>query len=331
MRRRGGRESTRLARALDAGAATGTGDPAVDELVNLAERLSRVHVEVPLTQQFRVETRVRLLALAEQQAVAERRGGSRSPTRRSQVPLWRRQIAFAVAVVSVLLATTGLLTLASGDALPGETLYAVKRGAEQVQLGVTWDRDERGLALLHFAETRLDEVTELVHGPAALVAAVPGQPLAAGAGSRETVVRALADMDRQTAAGVSLLTASAVERSDEATLKILPTWATGQRGLLDALVAEMTEPEQDRAQASLALLDRVGNRARMLELGLPCRCLVDSPADELGPVPCTSCASVPGGRPGDSAAPSPSTTGAGPTSGSLSRSAPSPTRVSPTS
>ncbi|MDQ3463890.1 MAG: DUF5667 domain-containing protein [Actinomycetota bacterium] len=333
MRRHTGRESARLARALDATASTRTRDTAVDELVSLTEKLSRIDLDLdgrpdPV---FRAETRQRMLALAEQRAATDRGATHRAPAEpRLHLPAWGRRVAVAVAVFCAVLATAGLLTLLSRDALPGDSLYAVKRGAEQVQLSLTWDRDERGFVLLQFAETRLDEVTALVQAPVALAAGVPGTPLAAGSDSADAVVATLAEMDRQTAAGISLLTTSAVDRSDEATLEILPTWAKGQQALLGALVTEMTQSEQDRARVSLTLLEQVEQRARLLELALPCECLDNRPGDDLGPVPCESCQPVPGGRPGGSPTPTPPGPGAGPT-GSPTQPVPSPTRISPTS
>lgn len=336
MRRHGGGAAARLAHALDAPSAPRPGDPPVEQLVHLADRLSRIDLDDRPRPDFRAETRQRLLALAEQRAAApaERPARHRRFARHrrlAQPQPWGRRVAVAVAVVAVVLASAGAITLASRGALPGDTLYAVKRGAEQVQLGLTWDRDERGFALLQFAETRLDEVTVLVQEPVALAAGSPGVPQAAGADSHESVEETLADMDRQTAAGIALLTASAVDRSDEATLEILPTWAQGQQSLLGALVPAMTPSEQDRAEASLALLERVDQRATLLDLTLPCDCLDSSPSDELGPVPCESCPAGPDDQPEGAPTPSPTTPGAEPTGSTTGQPAPTPTTISPTS
>ncbi|MBA2390777.1 MAG: hypothetical protein H0V67_11045 [Geodermatophilaceae bacterium] len=338
MRWHRARESTRFARALDPEdpqQAQRTAD-SVDELVSLTRRLSRIELDDRPAPAFRAETRQRMLALAEQretpagrEPAGHRPGPRTAASRRLPAPEWGRRFAIPLAVVCVVTATLGLLTLGSRDALPGDTLYAMKRAAEHVQLGLTWDRDERGFALLHFAETRLDEVTELVQAPGALAGGAPGVSLAAGAATDEAVLTTLAEMDQQTAAGISLLTAAAVERSDKATLDILPTWAAGQQRLLGALVDQMTRTEQDRARISLALLDNVDQRARMLGLNLPCDCLEDSPTDNLGPVPCDVCQPGPGREPGGSATPSPTAPGREPSS-TVTRPVPSPTRISPT-
>jgi len=308
-----GREANSLQRALEQGSPSH--DPEQRELLDLAAELSSIELGEAPDPTFRAETRQRLLAMAEQHHAA---AAPTSTTRRPAflpVQARLRRLSVAVAVVAALVAVVGLLNVASRDALPGDNLYAVKRGSEQVQLALTFDPQERGYAMLHHAETRLDEVTVLVRDPQAAAFASPGLPLAFAASATPTtllaaggsddladgvsdeVVETLADMDRQTQAGIALLTGTAVDAADQATLDVLPVWAAGQQDLLGGLVEQMTAQEQDRAQDSLALLDRVGDRARSLGESLPCQCLDAEPTDELGPVPCVSCAEPSGTQP----------------------------------
>lgn len=51
---------------------------------------------------------------------------------------------------------------ASGDALPGQPLYAAKRSVEQVQLALTFEKVARGERLLELADVRVDEAEELL-------------------------------------------------------------------------------------------------------------------------------------------------------------------------
>ena len=308
-----GREANSLQRALEQGSPSHA--PEQRELLDLAAELSSIELGEAPDPTFRAETRQRLLAMAEQHHAA---AAPTSTTRRPAflpVQARLRRLSVAVAVVAALVAVVGLLNVASRDALPGDNLYAVKRGSEQVQLALTFDPQERGYAMLHHAETRLDEVTVLVRDPQAAAFASPGLPLAFAASATPTtllaaggsddladgvsdeVVETLADMDRQTQAGIALLTGTAVDAADQATLDVLPVWAAGQQDLLGGLVEQMTAQEQDRAQDSLALLDRVGDRARSLGESLPCQCLDAEPTDELGPVPCVSCAEPSGTQP----------------------------------
>ena len=313
MRLPGGRRAERLARALDeqqgagAHAAPAAGqDPELAALLQLAARLSRVEPPAGPSAQLRSSTREMLVGLAAQRS-AQTPGPPVSSRRNSAAwraePSWGRRSLVAVAALAVLVGTAGGLSLASRDALPGDTLYAAKRATEQVQLGLTFDTDTRGVALLHLAETRLAEVTGLLDAPTALSLTGTGDVrrvdlvLAAGADS-SVVVDTLAVMDRQTKAGVSLLTNSALDSSDLSTLSIVPGWADGQQALLGDLVPEMSPDERARAQNSLALLDRVAQRAEGWQQVQDCSCAPGVGRDDLGPVPCRPC--LPGGSGGGS-------------------------------
>lgn len=322
MRWFAGRPATRLAAALDGQRSERRPDPDDRELLALADALSSLRLDGPADPQFRATTRSRLVTLAAERGVGVNRSvpapAGRRRSGRHHLPAsigWNQRLAAVAAVLAVLVATLGLLVLASRDALPGDALYAVKRGSERAQVALTFDESDRGFVLLRQAERRLAEVTELLQEPAdalALAAGSPGVPLAAGADSE--IIDTLAAMDEQTAAGIALLTGTAVASADETTLGIIPVWAEGQRGLLGDLVPEMTPAEQARAADSLALLDRVGDRARSLGESLPCQCLdTAGPSDDLGPVPCLECG---GTSPSPTSEPSraPETTGRAPTS-----------------
>lgn len=350
-----GRAATRLDAALTGTPAGRPPDPASRDLLKVAEALSQLPPAPGPDPAFRAETRARLLALAERRSAEPVAGPSTASRRtrpatprvgsgRHQLPVgasWNRRLAGAIAVLAVLVAAVGLLTIASRDALPGDGLYAVKRGAERAQVALTFDQADRGFVLLHQAERRLAEVTALLQepatalGPGRSMPGSPGVPLAAdtapayASGTASEVIDTLAAMDEQTAAGVALLTDSAVAAADEATLGILPVWAEGQQGLLGALVGDMSAAEQARAEDSLALLQRVGERARSLGGSLPCRCLDEQgPADDLGPVPCTECAG-PGTPPSQTTGKPPSTTTPPSTSTPPSTEAPPTTSGSP--
>lgn len=312
------RPASRLADALAGHPTARPSEPDTRELMALADQLSTLRLAAAPDPAFRATTRAQLIALAERsEATATEPAGTRGHRRvrtptRPVAAAWSRRLAGAMAALAVLVATLGVLTIVSRDALPGDSLYAVKRGSEQAQVALTFDESARGFVLLHQAERRLDEVTALLDAPGtALAGGRPGQPLAAG-GTDDDVIRTLTEMDEQTQAGIALLTGAAVAAEDEATLAVIPVWAEGQQGLLDALVPEMSAEERSRAESSLALLDRVGDRARSLGQSLPCECLdAQGPADELGPVPCGQCAgpgdpATPTGTPTDGTAPPPS-------------------------
>lgn len=326
MRWFAGRSAARLAAALDGQQAERPPDPEDRGLLAVADALSGLRLDAAPDPAFIAATRTRLVALAAERVAGEepatKRPVSATPApgrspvsshrHRLVVTAWSQRLAAAAAVLAVLVATLGLLVIASRDALPGDALYAVKRGSERAQVGLTFDPGERGFVLLHQAEQRLAEVSELLQEPASGLAAAgsPGVPLAAA--TDVEIVDTLAAMDEQTAAGIALLTGSAVASEDEATLGIIPVWAEGQQSLLNEIVPEMSTTEQARAEDSMALLDRVGERARSLGESLPCQCLEpDGPSDDLGPVPCLACAE---GPPSDPPSLTPETTSSTPTS-----------------
>ncbi|MGV9280105.1 DUF5667 domain-containing protein [Streptomyces sp. NPDC003730] len=64
--------------------------------------------------------------------------------------------------VSVAAGAFGGVAAASSDALPGDSLYGLKRGIEDFRLGLADGNDERGRAYLDLASTRLNEARRLM-------------------------------------------------------------------------------------------------------------------------------------------------------------------------
>lgn len=85
----------------------------------------------------------------------------RSAPRRRVIPLFQRlAISFTLAAI-FLLSGNGLLS-ASASALPGERLYPVKRGWENVRLFFIFDAEARELLANEFENERLHEANELL-------------------------------------------------------------------------------------------------------------------------------------------------------------------------
>lgn len=81
--------------------------------------------------------------------------------RKSRMPVFSRfAISFALAFI-FLLGGTGVLS-ASASTLPGEQLYSVKRGWENVRLFLIFDQEARQLLEDEFENERLHEVNELL-------------------------------------------------------------------------------------------------------------------------------------------------------------------------
>jgi hypothetical protein len=76
-------------------------------------------------------------------------------------PIWRRRWAVAVSsVLVVLLAGIGTVA-ASADALPDESLYAVKLATEQARIALASSDTDRAELHIQFAERRATEIAEM--------------------------------------------------------------------------------------------------------------------------------------------------------------------------
>jgi hypothetical protein len=73
-----------------------------------------------------------------------------------------KRLAAGGLTVSVAAGAFGGVAAASGDALPGDSLYGLKRGMEDLRLGMAGDDADRGRLLLDQAGTRLSEARRLM-------------------------------------------------------------------------------------------------------------------------------------------------------------------------
>ncbi|MCR4513891.1 DUF5667 domain-containing protein [Aeromicrobium sp. 50.2.37] len=159
MRPRSGRDD---AQAFHEAWESGTPATAeVAELVRAAERVCESAVATPRPE-FRAALRERLLVEAQtalvpdpgasRRAVANRTPATVAPTR----PRARRRLAgLAVAAVSSL-GVVGMVA-GSAQAIPGDVLYPVKRGVENVELAMQRTDEGRGTQRLEIAAERLRE------------------------------------------------------------------------------------------------------------------------------------------------------------------------------
>lgn len=180
---------------------------------------------------------------------------------RSGIPRRARRLGLVIRVgVAGIAATTVVsgVAIAAERALPGDTLYGVKRAAEGVQLQLTGDDTEAGLLHLQFAATRLQEVRRLVQEA--------GEDAANG-----RVRGALRAMDAETTAGAGLLTraylarpalaASASESASPSPLSRLVAFTRDQERTLTTVLQALPAPA---AASSLAVLRQVQTRTTAL-------------------------------------------------------------------
>jgi len=112
--------------------------------------------------EFVASLRERLMAEADtalaRQPAAPQRLAMPAPSRS------RRRTIGAVLGGAALVGSAATMAVAAQSALPGESLYGVKRGIESAQVRLADDDAGRGRTLLAQAETRLAEVEELAAG-----------------------------------------------------------------------------------------------------------------------------------------------------------------------
>lgn len=237
---------------------------------------------------FRATSRARLVAMAAVRSPEPARTGL---VRRLLVaragdgppPRWRTRVTAGLAGAALAVSALGTLVALSADAQPGDLLYDLKRGTEQTQLALAGD--DRGLTLLQFASTRLDE-------------------LAAAQDDPDLVVQTLATMDAQTTEGAALLVGSAVEDGDPAPAGRLADWSEQQAAELSALQPGLPTVTAGAAQASLELLDAVQARVAAVQAALDCPTVPPAEGrDALGPVPGICAVPAPAAPPSAGGAP----------------------------
>jgi hypothetical protein len=270
-------------------------DPRVRELVTALATLEpapapRAH--------FRAELRAQLVAVAPRliaegeatpQPTVPRRpevaaAGERQGVKQGLLAGLRlgRPLAAVGCTVVILAMLLGGAVLASRSALPGSTLYNIKRASENAQLDATSGAEAKARFTLHLASTRFDEVSALL-------------PKSDGAPSSRVTSLAISTLN---SANSDLVTASqslgaqAIRNSSAKPLDVLSTWAPSGLSQLTTIINRLPAGDlRDHAMASFTLLTSAFTRAKVLEAEAGCSCLHSAPSDQLGPIPCPVCVS----------------------------------------
>ncbi|WBP88239.1 DUF5667 domain-containing protein [Kitasatospora cathayae] len=160
-------EQRRAATAESANTASAeAGSVAMAELVGLADALGALPGPA-LDQEVRTVQRAQLMAAFEQ-AFAGGPGAAVPRQRRHRAirtaprGRWSRRFAIGGLVAGLAVGSLAGAATASSNALPGDTLYGMKRGLEGLRLDLADSDSERGELLLGNAATRLGEANALV-------------------------------------------------------------------------------------------------------------------------------------------------------------------------
>ncbi|MDI1460136.1 DUF5667 domain-containing protein [Catellatospora sp. KI3] len=250
-------------------------DDQLTELVAVGQQLQTVTLPGTPDASFKRDLRAQLIATAQREGIGvtarpeteDRRSTAGWPARTTGRA--RARGAIVVGIAAGTLALSGV-SVASGDAMPGDTLYGVKRSTEKAQLALAGSDLSRGRLYLEFARTRLQE---------------------AHAVRRATgFVDALRDMDGDTRQGIKMLLTSAIERRDTGSLDAVDRFVTDQRMLVAQLLDDATGAGRDKVTDSLRLLDQIEQRSADARTAMACGA-ASVGSDKLGAVPGT-CANV---------------------------------------
>lgn len=301
------RHSERLAQLLDEAtggrrhhAKSGVDDN-LSTLVAVSRRLADLPIKVEAHPEFRDGLRAMLLATIEREgigvtAVASETAGETAKRRTSRIPvvggalrrpggvrppMARRTKARGAIVIGLAAGTLALsgMSAASGDAIPGDPLYTVKRSTERAQLVLAGSDISRGQLYLEFARTRLDEARAVQSDP-------------------NGFSRVLDDMDSETQQGVKLLTTTALTNKDPKALDAIDSFVKTQHSSTESLRQGVNGDPHNRANKSLALLDEIQKRSAALRLVLTCGSAATSGLDALGPLPKVDACKTTGTRSG---------------------------------
>lgn len=264
------RERERFARAVDEGVTYADDQEFAPELTVVSTLRGVGSASAPdSTTRGRIAGEITRGLSGRSSAPVTARPAAPSPSRRASVrPRFRVRFRTVIsAVVLAVIALGGLSLLLSKDALPGDTLYDVKRAREQVSLALTFDEHDSAVKHLELATDRLDELS--------LLRAHNADPA--------DYRKALTEFDRQARAGASQLTAVATT-TDGQGLSDLRAWATQQTNRLDGHEASMPAANAVRPDATL-LLAAIDDRAAALTDRMGCYQITSGVSDSLGALP----------------------------------------------
>jgi uncharacterized protein DUF5667 len=159
-----------------------------------------------------------------------------------------RRIRLVASTAALVLLGGGIGSAAAAQqAMPGDTLYGMKRSIENVSTNVSVGDDSRGRRDLEHAMTRLSEVRGLVnnHGDAA------------------TIDNTLDLFSQQARKGVSRLVASYQQDGDTTSITAITTFITGARQAIGELAPKLPPESLKSAVEALATIEQLAQHTNV--------------------------------------------------------------------
>jgi hypothetical protein len=238
------RAAEEFAKLVDAPQPRHRDTPDADLLATV--ELLRAHTSVTPRAEFVTDLRARLMAAADT-ALAPAPDLERAPV---GTPGRRASHRFGTAAAAALVVVGGSagLAAASQGALPGETLYPVKRGIEAAATAFNTSDAGRGTDLLANASTRLQEA----------------ESLAADGAPAERVDAALSDFVEQADKGSGLLFTSYQSSGDTRDIRQVQEFAGRSSGVLDSLAESGPGESADSVARAQQTVADIATQARTL-------------------------------------------------------------------
>ena len=273
-------EEPTLPHQRESAVASGASAEAFAELVGVTDRLGGLGEQLMAagrpSQHWQDATRRRLMAVAAEEGIgvtARHRASAVVPeTRRAPVhddifpkrPRGGRRLAIVAALLTGTVAVSGV-SAASGDALPGDTLYNVKRSTERAQLALAGNELGKAQLYLEFARTRIQEATEV-------------------SGDDAAVASALQDATGELRSGTALLGELAVANEDPSPLDYVDLFTNEHRWVLEDLVSGLDGEALEAGEELVSVLEAAATRSVELRESLDCT-EAGGASDEFGPIP----------------------------------------------
>lgn len=264
-----------------AGAGEGSGRHSIE--ADLISRLRGLPVGPVPDPQFTAELRSQLVAIAPRivaESAIEPAFDARKSPRPSLLRAIRRPLIAFAGSAAVLVLLLGLAVWMANGALPGQSMYGVKRASENFQLSLAGSDTDKGKAYLDQAASRATEAAKLAGGSSTLP----------NARSNSLITNTLNTADSDLRSGMALLGKAAVNQKSASPLATMNSWASQQYNRLAELQRRLPAGQaQSKVAASITLVQSAASRASQLTADIGCGCLSTAHSDDLGPLPCAGC------------------------------------------
>ena len=286
------REAEAFDAALRGSPHAGTVDAAVLELVRHAEAVCATASSVAPSEDFRASLRERLMAEAPEALTATARPAAHVP----RTTGLRRRIGRLSAAAIVAVGGIGIVA-SSAQAVPGDMLYNVKRGVENIELALHRSEESRGQFQLDRARERLAEAEHL-----------------ADSGDLERSASALADFRSQADAGTADLFTAYEDGTTPAPVESVNEFASESATVLTEMAELFPAEASDPLELAMDTVRQIASQASSLctecsEISLPELATIAGPAaveaEATAPAPAPAAAPAPAPTSPASAGPAP--------------------------